>query len=175
MIKVNTFYSLFYISLDTQSSNELASQPNTRANVTIELTKSLFSRLEKQDLTFDTPREIEDTLDILAYGFVPPIMQFIKDDHSYIKQIILIYDFLISDEVDLRNEESRAKVVNPKVENIHFCPLILKKPVLDLNDYQHQKIFIKMLSHGALLFDRKNFERKISTPGGGEHLFFIHT
>jgi len=45
---------------------------------------------------------------------------------------------------------------------------MIKKPVLDYNDYSHQKILLKMLSHLTLLFDKRNFEKKPNPLMGGK-------
>jgi len=41
------------------------------------------------------------------------------------------------------------------MQSPHF---LILQPALKLNDYNHQQIFCKMLSHMTLTFDKRNFE-----------------
>lgn len=75
-----------------------------KTNVTIELTKSLYEKLEKSELEFKSPREIEWAVEILGYGFMPPHIYFQKEEKHYLKHILNIFEYILCEEVDLHRE-----------------------------------------------------------------------
>jgi hypothetical protein len=98
--------------------SDLITQPSVRASITIDLAKALYDRLEKQEALFKSSKEVDWALEILGYGCIPPHSQFIKDERNHLKNIITIYDFLLSDEAEITTEGATLKISNKRVRII---------------------------------------------------------
>ena len=104
-----------YILLDTNFLSDLIPQATIRANITIELAKALFDRLEKGETLFKSPKEVEWAIEILGYGFIPPHYQYVKDDRNHLKNILSIYEYLLCEEAELTIDGQTKKMPNSQV------------------------------------------------------------
>lgn len=103
------------IFIDTNFLSDLIPQSSIRASITIDLAKSLYERLERTEILFKSSKEVDWALEILGYGFIPPHSQFIKDERNHLKNIITIYDFLLSDEAEITVESGTIKISSRRV------------------------------------------------------------
>jgi len=133
---------------DTNFLSNLISSTSIKATFTIDLAKSLYERLDKDQTMFKSSKEVDWATEVLGYAFIPPHYQYVKEDKNYLKYVLNIYEFLLCNELEVVNDgKSYIKTTN-------------NKQVLDYENYSHQKVLLKMLSHLTLLFDKRNFEKK---------------
>lgn len=112
---------------------------NVRANITIELAKALYEKIERDELQFKSPKETEWAIEILGYGFIPPYYQYNREERNYVKTILTIYEYILCDEVELILDNRKIRCVNLKVKlscyNNNNNSLLLKLVILTIKPF----------------------------------------
>lgn len=95
---------------------DLIPQPNSRASITIDITKALHERMKNRDPLFRSLKQLEWALELLGYGFVPPQQQYFISSGNYLESILAVYEYVLCDKVVLelegRNVEFKTVEVN---------------------------------------------------------------
>jgi len=95
--------------------SRLIPNSSVRANYTIELTKALYDKIERDELQFKSPKEVEWALEILGYGFIPPQYHYMKEERNYLKNILTIYEYILCEDVELIIDSRKIRCVCLKV------------------------------------------------------------
>lgn len=103
------------IEKDTNFMSHLISNGTVRVNITIELTKHLYDRIERDELQFKSPKEVEWALEILGYGFIPPEYVYVREDRNFLKNILTIYEYILCEDVELIIDNRKIRCVCLKV------------------------------------------------------------
>jgi len=133
---------------DTNFLSDLMPNQAITYNFVTEFLKVSHLRLEKDFPMFKSVKEIEWATEIIGCAFLPPHFRYSNGAKNYLKYALTIYEFLLFNELEITDDgKSTIKGTN-------------NKQILEYEDYSHQKVMLKMLTHLTLLFEERNFDMK---------------
>jgi len=113
-------FSLFLLhflnSIDTNYLMDLIPQANSRASITIDITKALHERMKNRDPLFKSLKQLEWALELLGYGFVPPQQQYFISSGNYLESILAVYEYVLCDKVVLELEGRNVEFKSVEVK-----------------------------------------------------------